>query len=54
MCYGQQGFISSQFSNSRRASFCRMFMETRDSLLLIVPWPAVRASFGSFVVSEWT
>jgi len=48
------GFISLQFSNSRRASFCRMLMETRDSLLLIVRWPAVRASFGSLVVSGWT
>jgi hypothetical protein len=50
---GQQGFISSQFSNSKRASFCRMLMETRDSLLLIVPWPAVRVSFGSLVVGWW-
>jgi len=31
-----------------------MLMETRDSLLLIVRWPAVRASFGSLVVSGWT
>lgn len=48
------GFISSQFSNSRRASFCRMLMETRDSLLLIVRWPAVSVSFGSLVVNGWT
>lgn len=31
-----------------------MLMETRDSLLLIVQWPAVRASLGSLVVSGWT
>ena len=28
-----------------------MLMETRDSLLLIVPFPVVRVSSGSFVVS---
>jgi len=48
------GLISLQFSNSRRASFCRMFIETRDSLLLIVWWPRVRASPGSLVVNGWT
>ena len=31
-----------------------MLMETRDSLLLIVRWPAVRVSFGSLVVNGWT
>jgi hypothetical protein len=49
---GQQGFINLQFSNSRRASFCRMLMETRDSLLLIVPLPAVPVLCG-FARRQW-
>ena len=53
-CIGPEGFINLQFSNSRRASFCRMFMETRDSLLLIFPLSAVRVSSGLLVVDEWT